>query len=332
MRAGSGDQLAGGVALVTDHAARMGGLAIGGGWRRGCGRTWYGCGSMRGCLSCGRCIGRGSASSDDLSRNAAATAVRRDFTARRCSRPKRPLRFDARETTAADSLQRSSEQVLRVAVYYAPELDDPLWRAGCAWLGRDPETGAEVRQPGVEGIAELTADARAYGFHATLKPPMRLATSYGAFLEDVRRVAAGVAGFEMPALGVAEISGFLAVREMEACPALQALSDAFVEGVDRHRAPADAAELARRRRRRLSEVQEAMLVRWGYPHVFESWFFHMTLTRRLGAGEQASVRMAAEGFFAAALAARRWVGSVCVFTQAGAGAPFLLAERVGLGV
>lgn len=35
----------------------------------------------------------------------------------------------------------------RVAVYYAPETDDPLWAAGNRWLGRDPETGATLTPP-----------------------------------------------------------------------------------------------------------------------------------------------------------------------------------------
>ena len=74
---------------------------------------------------------------------------------------------------------------VRVAIYYAPELDDPLWAAGCSWLGRDPERGIMVPQPALEGIDEVTAEARLYGLHCTLKPPMRLATSYGAFRDDV---------------------------------------------------------------------------------------------------------------------------------------------------
>ena len=63
----------------------------------------------------------------------------------------------------------------RVAVYYAPLPDDPLTGAAACWLGRDPVTNAPVRQPDLPGIVELTADPLGYGFHATLKPPMRLA-------------------------------------------------------------------------------------------------------------------------------------------------------------
>lgn len=217
---------------------------------------------------------------------------------------------------------------VRVAIYYAPELDDPLWAAGCSWLGRDPERGNAVAQPGIEGIAEVTAEARGYGFHCTLKPPMRLATSYGAFRDDVSAMVQSLRSFAMPQLAVADLSGFLAVRETAPCLELQALADACVAWPDRHRAAPETAELARRRGKGLPPDADQLLLRWGYPGVFGRWRFHMTLTRRLE--EQAGWRAAAEAHLAEALARPRRVQSVCLFTQAGPGLPFLLAERVPL--
>lgn len=219
---------------------------------------------------------------------------------------------------------------VRVALYYAPALDDPLWKAGCTWLGRDPETAATLRQPDVPDIQAVTADARIYGFHCTLKPPMRLATNYGAFLDDAAALVRGIAPFAMPRLRVADLSGFLAVREAEPCPALHALADACVAGVDRHRAPPDKAELARRRAGGLSAAREANLLRWGYPGVFGEWRFHMTLTRRLSDAEHPVLQAAAEAHLAAALPHTRRVDDVCVFTQPGPGAPFTIAERLPL--
>ena len=171
--------------------------------------------------------------------------------------------------------------VPRIAVYYAPALSDPLWPAACAWLGRDPETAAALPQPAVPGIHAVTADARLYGFHCTLKPPMRLLTHYNAFLEDADALAARLPAFDLPPLHVADLSGFLAVREAAPCPPMRALADACVASLDRHRAPPTEAELARRRAAGLSPAREAYLHRWGYPLVFDEWRFHMTLTRRL---------------------------------------------------
>jgi putative phosphonate metabolism protein len=220
----------------------------------------------------------------------------------------------------------------RVGIYYCPREDDPLFVAGAAWLGRDPASGSAVRQPMVPGIDEITAEPRGYGFHATLKPPMRLAPgrSWNELLAAAHVLAARIPPFEMPALAVMDLHGFLALRETSFCPPLQALADVCVEQLDRFRAPASEAELARRRRARLTDAQEAMLVRFGYPYVLETWFFHMTLTRRLSAGEHAFWRPVVEEFFAAPVAMRRLVTDICLFTQAGPNAPFAIAERVAL--
>lgn len=219
---------------------------------------------------------------------------------------------------------------MRVAVYYAPHISDPLWPAACAWLGRDPETAATVPQPPVPGIAEVTADARVYGFHCTLKPPMRLSTDYVSFMDDVEALAARTRSFPLPPLAVADLSGFLAVRETASCPPLQALADACVADLDHHRAPPDEAELARRRAAGLSPAREANLQRWGYPGVFGEWRFHMTLTRRLTPDEHAVIRPAAEAHLRHALPGPRRVEAVCVFTQPGPGQPFRIAERLPL--
>jgi len=220
----------------------------------------------------------------------------------------------------------------RVAIYYAPLPDYPLTRLSAAWLGRDLVTNAPVAQPRLDGIAEITAEPRGYGFHATLKPPMRLpaGTDWTGFMHAVRAVAAGIAPFELPPLAVADLRGFLALRETNVCPPLQWLADACVEQLDSFRVPPTEDELARRRRANLSAEQDAMLVRWGYPYVFGAWFFHMTLTRRLTDAEKAVILPAAEAWFAPALAVSRRVEDICVFTQVRADAPFNLAERVRL--
>lgn len=217
---------------------------------------------------------------------------------------------------------------MRVALYYAPALQDPLWPAACAWLGRDPEHGCAI--PGSPVPAPITADAALYGFHCTLKPPMRLCTDYGAFLEDADRLAARTAAFHMPALTVTDLSGFLAICEAEPSPALRRLADACVEQLDQHRAHLTVVELARRRAAGLSVEREAYLLRWGYPLVFEEWRFHMTLTRRLTGEEQAGLRPLAEAHFTQALSYPRACTHLTVFTQPAPGQHFRIAERLPL--
>lgn len=219
---------------------------------------------------------------------------------------------------------------MRAAIYWAPEVADPLHSLGSAWLGRDAETAAPAQQPEIPGIAELTADPRGYGLHATLKPPFRLTRGYAALREDVAELAQTIRPFALPPLAVMDLKGFLALRETRPCPPLRQLADLCVSELDRHRAPAEETELARRRRAGLTAEQEAMLLRWGYPYVMEQWQFHVTLTRRLIADEKPAILPALLAHFGDVPAVPRLVTELCLFTQAGPGAPFLIAERFPL--
>jgi hypothetical protein len=216
---------------------------------------------------------------------------------------------------------------VRVALYYAPAADDPLSASGAAWLGT-----SAAKPPAIPNIDALTAEPRRYGFHATLKPPMKL--QHGVTLNDVLQatsaIAASIPAFDLPPLAVANLHGFLALRETTPCPALQALADAAIAGADHLRAPPDEAELAKRRRAGLSPAQEANLLRWGYPYVFATWTFHMTLSRRLTSDEHAILRPAAETWFAPALQHQRQVSDICIFLQNSSDSAFALAERIPL--
>jgi len=220
----------------------------------------------------------------------------------------------------------------RLALYWAPEIDDPLHARGSSWLGRDAETGATVPQPVLPGLdlAALTADPRSYGLHATLKPPFRLAVSWAEAMAAAAALAERLAPFTLPPLAVQDLDGFLALRETAPCAALHALADACVTALDPCRLPPDAAEVARRQKAGLTPRQQALLARWGYPYVFEEWRFHVTLTRRLTGAEKAVVLPAVTTFLGDAPQRPRRVAALSVFTQAGPGAPFLIAERFPL--
>jgi putative phosphonate metabolism protein len=220
----------------------------------------------------------------------------------------------------------------RVALYWAPDEADALHARGSAWLGRDAATGAALAQPEVPGIdlAERTADPRGYGLHATLKPPFRLARGYAAARDAAAALAARLAPFDLPPLAVHDLDGFLALRETAPCPPLHALADACVAALDDHRTPPDAAEIARRRPERLSPAQRAHLDRWGYPHVFDEWRFHVTLTRRLSPEDKAVLMPAVTAHLGDAPASARRVDAISLFVQPSPGAPFTIAERLPL--
>lgn len=220
----------------------------------------------------------------------------------------------------------------RIALYYAPEPHDPLHERASAWLGRDAFSGAEIPQPAIAGvdIAEVTADARGYGFHATLKPPFRVQGDIQAALQTTRDFAARTAAFALRPLQITDLDGFLALREAEPCPPLQALADGAVTALDPHRAPATEAEIARRKPEKLSPRQREYLEAWGYPYVFAEWRFHMTLTRRLTPAEKAIILPAVTDALGDAPAISRTVTDICIFAQAAQAAPFTILERLKL--
>ena len=165
----------------------------------------------------------------------------------------------------------------RYAVYYMPA--GPLADFGAAWLGWDAAAGAAVPQPQVAGLdmAAVTAAARRYGFHATMKAPFRLAE--GAAEADLAAALTAFCAAEAPVpldLRLARLDGFLALIAGSA--ALSGLESRLVPAIDPLRAPLTEAEVARRRPERLTPQQRALLDRWGYPFVLDQFRFHMTLT------------------------------------------------------
>lgn len=162
----------------------------------------------------------------------------------------------------------------RYAIYFAPQPGSALARFGAAWLGYDVAAGAFVAQPQAPGIAprrlaEITAEPRRYGFHATLKPPFALAegAGRGALDEAVAAFAGHFPPFAAPPLRLACLEGFWALMLSQGCREMDRLAASCVTELDRFRALPSADELGRRRRAGLTPVQDALLERWGYPYV-----------------------------------------------------------------
>ena len=217
---------------------------------------------------------------------------------------------------------------LRCALYFAPPAHHPLWAAGCEWLGRDPESGAAT------GGGAHRTDPRRYGFHATLKPPFALRDSAtrAQLLAALSHFADGRAPFLMPPLAVATLGDFIALRPLarEATAAgqpLRALADDSVRLFDDFRAPPTAAELARRLAPSLDAPQRASVERWGYPHVFDQWRFHMTLSDNLPADLRDGLLAEATRHFADALAQPMRCDGIALFVEDAPGADFRLDRR-----
>ena len=214
----------------------------------------------------------------------------------------------------------------RVAVYYAPALEDTLWTACCAWLGRDPEAFLPCRQPPVSEIAEATSSPRRYGPHATLKPPMQLRGTFEKFTADVERLAASLKAFPMPQMEVIYLENFLALCLVMPSAELDILAARCVTELDQHRLPEDAASRARRAIGR-SPSELANLARWGYPLVLDDWKFHITLSN----ANAPELLALAHAYFKKATIQPRKLESLAIFCEDRPGADFRLVARIKLG-
>jgi putative phosphonate metabolism protein len=226
--------------------------------------------------------------------------------------------------------------VARYAVYWAPEPATDLARFGARWLGRDAETGQATMAlaPGLPASWErATAEARLYGFHATLKPPFRLGDGHDETELDtaLATLCAKLAPIDGMTLRLSALDGFLALVPGSRLPELADLARRCVIELDAFRAPADAAELERRRAAGLTARQEAMLTRWGYPYVLEEFRFHLTLTRRLTQETGAEIVDFLAPHAERACAAPQRIASICLFVQVAPGADFTLRRRFPLG-
>ncbi|PIK70910.1 phosphonate metabolism protein, partial [Methylobacterium frigidaeris] len=109
----------------------------------------------------------------------------------------------------------------RYALYFTPKPGSNLARFGNAVLGYDNHTGAEIpRLGGMADLAGVTDSPRRYGFHATLKAPMRLhsgATEAG-LLEAAATLAADHPPVPVGPLRVATLGAFTALIPESAPP------------------------------------------------------------------------------------------------------------------
>jgi hypothetical protein len=208
---------------------------------------------------------------------------------------------------------------------------------GSSWLGRDAITGEPV-DPGLpdhigrEEWLRVTESPRRYGFHATLKPPFRLGGN--ATFEELRialhEFAAHHKSFRAPALTVGTLGHFLALTLSEPSQEFSELAADCVSELERFRAPATEEQLAKRLHDSLSSREREHVMRWGYPYVFDTWKFHMSLTGSLPASSLPPLEEYLRHRFAQISQQPLIVDSVCIFYEPDPGGTYRVAERAQL--
>jgi ribose 1,5-bisphosphokinase len=214
---------------------------------------------------------------------------------------------------------------MRVALYYAPPADSAAWRRGSDWLGRDALNGASTLSVLEQSGGARARQAARYGWHATLKAPFMLqpALTVAQLIEHVAALARRFEPFDLP-LAVADMAGFLVLRPVDPPPVLAELASACVVGLE----PLADRRLPGKPRHGLNARQRQLLLRWGYPYVFEQYRFHLTLSDTLGPGCDATpLKQAAQRHFAGHMTPS--VQGIALFAEAEADGPFRYLAHCG---
>ena len=192
----------------------------------------------------------------------------------------------------------------RYAIYFTPHPSTPLALFGASVLGYDSFSGESDTRMDLKGIAAAALEAatgapRKYGFHATLAAPFYLDDKHAeaSLLEALDAFCEQCGPASLGSLRVNALCGFIALTP-ERAPPVDELARQCVTFFDAFRAPLGPGDIVRRSNGRLTRRQQAHLMRWGYPYVFEDFRFHMTLTGSLAADEKSRFLSALTDAFA----------------------------------
>lgn len=178
---------------------------------------------------------------------------------------------------------------VRYAIYFTPPENDALTEKASRWLGRNAFSGAHHQDH--ESFADVTAEPRRYGFHATLKAPFELSEKHSEndLLKACQTFAATRHAFDIPKLVVGALGPFFALIPHDDHQPLQDFASDVVDYFEPFRAPLSESDIARRRPQNLTERQRQHLALWGYPYVMDDFRFHMTLTGPVDEDDRANM-------------------------------------------
>ncbi len=192
--------------------------------------------------------------------------------------------------------EMTAHRAYRYAVYFAPDLDGPWWEHAGYWLGRCAASQQHFSQPLIAGVSParltaFTAHPRRYGFHATMRAPFVLSERYqfDDLVDRVNALCQTIEPFVLPRLRVNRLDQFIALTPERDLQQVKDLESQCVTSLQELVEPLSSAELARRRQVTLSPVEDALLVRWGYPYVLDRFRFHFSLTGSLEQATEAEI-------------------------------------------
>ena len=203
---------------------------------------------------------------------------------------------------------------MRYAIYFTPPQDEPA-DAARRQLAR-PRSVQRARRRSPPAVADAVAgrDRLPYRRGAPLRLPCDAEGALPAGRERDARHRSPTRSPNSPADAEPRRSrGWRSARSTASSrccrqrplPALNRFADDVVRDFDHFRAPLSEAEIERRNPDALSAEEFRNLCQWGYPYVFETFRFHMTLTGRVGGSRGGTrVRAALDEVFGGALSPR----------------------------
>jgi hypothetical protein len=126
------------------------------------------------------------------------------------------------------------------------------------------------------------------------------------------------------------LGDFFALGPRQRIPELDRLADRVVVACQPLRAPLDDSELARRRAAGLTPQQDAYLVAWGYPYVFEAFRFHMTLTGPVPETDAPPIDALLRQRFASFIGRSFTIDTIALFVEPSPGMPFRIHSTARL--
>ena len=218
----------------------------------------------------------------------------------------------------------------RYAIYYIPDL--PLFQIGSDWLGWNSLTGQESTLSA--NHHRITDRPRKYGFHATMKPPFSLASNstQGELQDAFQAFCATVSPATGGTLKISRLGRFLAMTQDVQSNDVTDLAASTVSHFDKFRAPLSDNDIQKRRQRRLTPEQDALMLRWGYPYVMQEFKFHMTLTGPLQNDEIVSIEQLANTRFQEFIGQSLNIASLALLGEDRDSGRFHVIEKLSLGM
>ena len=218
----------------------------------------------------------------------------------------------------------------RYAIYYIPDL--PLFQIGSDWLGWNSITGQETTLSADHH--RITDRPRKYGFHATVKPPFSLVSnSTQSDLQDAfHAFCASVSPATGGTLKISRLGRFLTMTQDVQSTEVTELAASTVSHFDKFRAPLSDQDIAKRRQRRLTPKQDALMLLWGYPYVMQEFKFHMTLTGPLQNDELDAIEHDANTWFREFLGQPLKIASLALLGEDSDSGRFHVVDKLSLGI